>query len=116
MGLGLELCSDDEQRQEAELVLTLDLALTPTLALTLTRQEAELILTPDLALTLTTGKKLSFAEASLSIVKNWQGTPLPCAVGTVLATRKPIFIKDAKSSSVLSPQRVLAAREYGIDR
>ena len=31
------------------------------------------------------GMKLSFAEASLSIAKNWQGTPLPCAVGTVLA-------------------------------
>ena len=61
------------------------------------------------------GKKLSFAEASLSIVKNWEGAPLPCAVGKVLATRKPIFIKDAKSSSELAPQRVLAAREYGID-
>ena len=61
---------------------------------------------------LANGKKLSFAEASLSIIKNWEMET--CAVGKVLMTRKPIFIKDAKISSVLAPERVIAAREYGI--
>ena len=32
----------------------------------------------------------------------------------MLTTRQPIFIKDAKTSTVIAPDRMAAVREYGI--
>jgi predicted membrane chloride channel (bestrophin family) len=58
------------------------------------------------------GKSLSFAEASQAVVLKADAST---AVGKVLSTRQPIFVKDAKTSTVISANRVAAAKEYGIE-
>jgi predicted membrane chloride channel (bestrophin family) len=58
------------------------------------------------------GTDLSFPEASQALIMKADSST---AVGRVLTTRQPVFVRDAKTSTTISANRVAAANVYGIE-